>query len=177
MSDEVATETQEVLEHVENTEKGEEETPLKTPKKKFVMTPARMETLRKGREKRMQNISKKKEIIENLKTEEKQKKEAIKKRVEAELAKQEEESARESHVPCDDARHCKPQRCESSESDSSSEEESAHGSHVPCDDARHCKPQRCELPPPKKKERKPRGKATTPNNSPNSTGQRFLVFI
>ena len=79
----------ETIEQTEDTEKREEEeTPLKKPKKKFIMTPARMETLRKGREKRMQNISKKKEIEHKLKAEEKQKKEEIKQRVEEEFKKE-----------------------------------------------------------------------------------------
>lgn len=73
---------------LENASEEETETPLKTPKKKFVMTPARLENLRKGREKRAENVRKKKEIESQLKQEEKTKKAEIKKRVERELLEQ-----------------------------------------------------------------------------------------
>lgn len=84
MSEEKVPEVQGDLENVES----ETETPLKTPKKKFVMTPARLENLKKGREKRAENVRKKKEIEAQVKEEEKSKKAEIKKRVEAELLAQ-----------------------------------------------------------------------------------------
>lgn len=60
-----------------------------TSKKKFVMTPARAETLRKGREKRAQLLQEKKKEQEESKIQLKNKKEEIKKRVEEEMNKTE----------------------------------------------------------------------------------------
>lgn len=82
----------EVQEPIEQSSDPETETPLKTPKKKFIMTPARLENLRKGREKRAENVRKKKEVEAQLKEEEKTKKAEIKKRVEAELSRRDNES-------------------------------------------------------------------------------------
>lgn len=60
---------------------------LKKPKKKFVLTPARLETLRKGREKRTQMIKEKKAIEEKMRAEAKQEKQEIKQKVEEEYSR------------------------------------------------------------------------------------------
>lgn len=79
---------------VEQPEQEDDENPLKK-KKGFVMTPARAETLKKGREKRMANIKKIQEEKQLKHEEEKQKKrevkvevqQKVKEKVEKKLAK------------------------------------------------------------------------------------------